>query len=126
MRTTRGSSCGGAKYENGGLATQNQGFVKPTIAQWGTRALKDYAIGFITDMNAPGLKLICRDGDRGGKKDPKGLPDSGPKFDEIDTLLIFDNVLVPWENVLFCREPKAAGVHKGGTLHRYVVVFHSC
>ena len=106
----------GAKYETAACYA-NQGFVKPTIAQW-DEALRDYAIGFITDMNAPGLKLICRTG-LGVGKDPKDYP-IATKFDEIDTLLIFDNVLVPWENVLFCREPKAAGYIRG-TLHRYVV-----
>ena len=106
----------GAKYETAACYA-NQGFVKPTIAQWDA-ALKDYAVGFITDMNAKGLKHICRTALAVGK-DPKDYP-IGTRFDEIDTLLIFDDVLVPWENVFFSRLPEAAGYIRG-TLHRYVV-----
>ena len=114
--TDKGIIVRGAKYETAACYA-NQGFIKPTIAQWG-EGLRDYAVGFITDMNSPGLKLICRTGFAVGK-DPKDYPIS-TRFDEIDTLLIFDNVLVPWENVLFCREPQAAAYIRG-TLHRYVV-----
>jgi 4-hydroxyphenylacetate 3-monooxygenase len=40
------------------------------------------------------------------------------RFDEVDTLLIFDNVLIPWEDVLFYRHTKAATFIRA-TLHRY-------
>jgi 4-hydroxyphenylacetate 3-monooxygenase len=40
------------------------------------------------------------------------------RFDEIDTLLIFDNVLIPWENVLFHRSLESAQYIRN-TLHRY-------
>ncbi|MGH6719070.1 MAG: 4-hydroxyphenylacetate 3-hydroxylase C-terminal domain-containing protein, partial [Alphaproteobacteria bacterium] len=40
------------------------------------------------------------------------------RFDEIDTLLVFDDVHVPWENVLFYRHTRAAAFIRG-TLHRY-------
>ncbi|MCH7996590.1 MAG: 4-hydroxyphenylacetate 3-hydroxylase family protein [Chloroflexi bacterium] len=106
----------GAKYETAACYA-NQGFIKPTIGQW-DEAMKDYAVGFITPMNAKGLKLICRTALAVGK-DPRDYP-IATKFDEIDTLLIFDDVLVPWENVLFSRIPEVAA-HIRGTLHRYMV-----
>jgi aromatic ring hydroxylase len=40
------------------------------------------------------------------------------KFDEVDALVVFDNVLIPWENVLFYRHTKAATFIRA-TLHRY-------
>ena len=51
----------GAKYETA-AAYANQAFVKPTIANWGDDKLSDYALGFICDMGAKGLKHICRTG----------------------------------------------------------------
>ena len=39
------------------------------------------------------------------------------RFDEVDTLIVFDDVLVPWENVLFYRHTRAAAFIRG-TLHR--------
>ena len=105
----------GAKYETA-AAYANQAFVKPTIANWGDDKLSDYALGFICPMNAPGLKHICRTGFAG-----KGPAEDYPlanRFDEVDTLLVFDNVLIPWEDVLFYRHTRAATFIRA-TLHRY-------
>lgn len=105
----------GAKYETA-AAYANQAFTKPTIANWGDAAYSDYAVGFICDLNSPGLKFICRTG-FAGRAPAEDYPLSN-RFDEVDTLVIFDNVLIPWENVLFYRHTKAA-VFIRATLHRY-------
>ena len=105
----------GAKYETA-AAYSNQAFVKPTIANWGDAELSDYALGFICPMNAEGLKHICRTGFAG-----RGPIEDYPlanRFDEIDTLLVFDNVLIPWEDVLFYRHTRAASYIRA-SLHRY-------
>lgn len=109
--TDEGIIVRGAKYETA-AAYANQAFTKPTIANWGDSKLSDYALGFICDLNSPNLKFICRTGfagARGGcpRSDHRDYPLSN-KFDEVDTLVIFDNVLIPWENVLFYRHTKAA------------------
>ena len=104
----------GAKYETA-AAYANQAFVKPTIANWGDDKLSDYALGFICDMGAPGIKHICRHGF--AQKDPQEYP-LATRFDELDTLVVFDDVLIPWENVLFYRHTRAA-TYIRGTLHRY-------
>ncbi len=39
-------------------------------------------------------------------------------FDEIDALVVFDDVLIPWENLLFYRHTRAA-TYIRATLHRY-------
>jgi len=105
----------GAKYETA-AAYANQAFVKPTIANWGDDKLSDYALGFICDMAAKGLKHICRTG-FAGRAPARDYPLSN-RCDEVDTLLIFDDVLVPWESVLFYRHTRAASFIRG-TLHRY-------
>lgn len=105
----------GAKYETA-AAYANQAFVKPTIANWGDEKLSDYALGFICDMGAPGLKHICRTG-FAGRAPARDYPLAN-RFDEVDTLLVFDDVLIPWENVLFYRHTRAASFIRG-TLHRY-------
>lgn len=105
----------GAKYETA-AAYANQAFTKPTIANWGNDAMSDYAVGFICDLSSPGLKFICRTGFAG--RAPAADYPLANKFDEVDTIVIFDNVLIPWENVLFYRHTKAATFIRQ-TLHRY-------
>jgi 4-hydroxyphenylacetate 3-monooxygenase len=105
----------GAKYETA-AAYANQAFTKPTIANWGNSALSDYAVGFICDLGSPNLKFICRTG-FAGRAPVADYPLSN-RFDEIDALVIFDNVLIPWENVLFYRHTKAAAFIRA-TVHRY-------
>lgn len=105
----------GAKFETA-AAYANQAFTKPTIANWGDSAYSDYAVGFICDLGSPGIKFICRTG-FAGQKPVEDYPVSN-RFDEVDALVIFDDVLIPWENVLFYRHTRAAMFIRA-TLHRY-------
>jgi 4-hydroxyphenylacetate 3-monooxygenase len=105
----------GAKYETA-AAYANQAFTKPTIANWGDEKLSDYAVGFICDLGSPNLRFICRTG-FAGRAPAEDYPLSN-RFDEIDSLVIFDDVLIPWENVLFYQHTKAASFIRA-TLHRY-------
>jgi 4-hydroxyphenylacetate 3-monooxygenase len=105
----------GAKYETA-AAYANQAFTKPTIANWGDAAYSDYAVGFICDLGSPRLKFICRTG-FSGRAPLEDYPLAN-RFDEVDALVIFDDVLIPWENVLFYRHTKAAAFIRA-TLHRY-------
>jgi len=105
----------GAKYETA-AAYANQAFTKPTIANWGDSALSEYAVGFICDFSAPNLRFICRTG-FAGRAPIEDYPLSN-RFDEITALVIYDDVLIPWENVLFYQHTKAAGFIRQ-TLHRY-------
>ena len=105
----------GAKYETAS-AYAHQAFIKPTIANWGDEKLSDYAVGFICPMNAEGLKHICRTG-FAGRAPARDYPLSN-RFDEVDALVVFDNVLVPWEDILFYRHTRAASFIRA-SLHRY-------
>ena len=105
----------GAKFETA-APYANQAFTKPTIANWGNEAYSDYAVGFISNLSAPGIKMICRTGFAG--RSPMQDYPLANRFDEIDSLVVFDNVLIPWENVLFYRHTRAATFIRA-TLHRY-------
>jgi len=105
----------GAKFETA-AAYANQAFVKPTIGDWGDDELSDYAVGFVADMSAPGIKHICRSSFV-GRQSAEDYPLSGG-FDEIDTMIVFDDVEIPWENVFFYRHTRAAAFIRA-TLHRY-------
>lgn len=105
----------GAKYETA-APYATQAFTKPTIANWGDDKLSDYAVGFVADLSAPGMKYICRTG-FAGRRPGDDYPLSN-RVDEVESLVIFDNVEVPWDRVLFYRHTKAATFIRS-TLHRY-------
>ena len=67
-------------------------------------------------MNAPGVKHICRTGFAGRAPAPD-YPLTN-RFDEVDSLVVLDDVLIPWEDVLFYRHTRAA-TYIRATLHRY-------
>jgi len=113
--TDNGIVVRGAKFETA-AAYANQAFVKPTIANWGNDQLSDYAVGFITRMGARGLKFISRTGFAG--RAPEADYPLANRADEVESLVVFDDVEVPWENVLFYRHTAAATFIRA-TLHRY-------
>jgi 4-hydroxyphenylacetate 3-monooxygenase len=63
---------------------------------------KEFALVFIVPMDSPGLKLICRPS-YAMTAEVMGSPFDYPlssRLDENDAIIVFDRVLVPWENVL--------------------------
>jgi 4-hydroxyphenylacetate 3-monooxygenase len=68
---------------------------------------KDFAIVFIAPMDSAGTKLICRPSYEANAHSPFDHPLSS-RFDENDAVIIFDNVFVPWENLLVYRDPERA------------------
>jgi 4-hydroxyphenylacetate 3-monooxygenase len=113
--TDNGIVVRGAKYETA-AAYANQAFTKPTIANWGSSVLSDYAVGFVLDMGNPRLKYICRTG-FAGRAPAVDYPLSN-RVDEVESLVVFDDVEIPWEDVLFYRHTRAATFIRA-TLHRY-------
>lgn len=66
----------------------------------------DFALMFVAPMNAEGLKLISRASYElvaGATGSPYDYPLSS-RFDENDSILVLDHVLIPWENVLIYRD----------------------
>ena len=70
---------------------------------------KDQALVFIVPTGSPGLKLISRPSYELAARSatPFDYPLSS-RFDENDATLIFDDVQVPWENVLIYRDAEKA------------------
>ena len=62
-----------------------------------------FAFAFALPIATPGMRLICRDSYDHGKT-PFDAP-LASRFEEMDAVVIFDNVLVPWERVFMYREP---------------------
>ncbi|MBI3434092.1 MAG: Pyoverdin chromophore biosynthetic protein pvcC [Proteobacteria bacterium] len=66
----------------------------------------DLAVMFIAPMNVAGVKLFCRTSYE-MMANVMGSPFDYPlssRFDENDAIFVFDNVLIPWENVLLHRD----------------------
>src|SRR5262249_11983576 len=99
----------GAKYETG-ASYAHVAFVKPTVGAW-IPENRDYAVACIVPLGSDGLRHICRP-PLARNPDPFDLP-LASRFDEIDTVLIFDDVFVPWENVIFQRTPELANLLRG-------------
>jgi 4-hydroxyphenylacetate 3-monooxygenase len=105
----------GAKYETA-APYADQAFLKPTVGAWSNEKLSDYAVGCIVKMGANGVKHICRSG-FAGRSNADDYPLAN-RFDEVDALVVFDDVLIPWEDVFFYRHTRAAQFIRA-TLHRY-------
>ncbi|PWI57487.1 4-hydroxyphenylacetate 3-monooxygenase, oxygenase component [Sulfoacidibacillus thermotolerans] len=56
-----------------------------------------YALAFAIPNNTPGLKFICREPFDYGKS--HWDHPMGSRFDESDAIMVFDDVLVPWDRV---------------------------
>ena len=81
---------------------------------------KDLAYGFSIPSNTPGLKFLCRE--------PFSYRESaydhplGSRFDEVDSIVVFNQVLVPWERVLFFENPNIAQrVYQESSFHLQAV-----
>jgi anthranilate 3-monooxygenase (FAD) / 4-hydroxyphenylacetate 3-monooxygenase len=57
-----------------------------------------YAMSFAMPLDTQGIKMICREPFDEGRQSPFNHP-LASNFEEPDVLLIFDNVLVPWDRV---------------------------
>lgn len=64
------------------------------------------AFAFSIPSNTEGLKFICRDSLVGG--DSAFDHPLSSKYEEMDSLVIFDNVLVPWERVFYFKNQEVA------------------
>ncbi|MDH3679288.1 MAG: Pyoverdin chromophore biosynthetic protein pvcC [Acidimicrobiia bacterium] len=81
---------------------------------------EDMALVFITEMNGPGVKLICRPSYEAAAASPFDAP-LASRFDENDSVIVFDDAFVPWENVLVFRDvERAKGFYaESGFFNRY-------
>ncbi len=92
----------GARFCTFGLFA-NEILVSPTYMF--TEDEPEFALWVTIPCNAPGLKQLAREVYSG--RSPSDHPASA-RFDEVDSLVVFDDVFVPWERVFLYREPMAA------------------
>jgi anthranilate 3-monooxygenase (FAD) / 4-hydroxyphenylacetate 3-monooxygenase len=73
---------------------------------------EDHAAVFALPLDTPGLKLICRPPFGPGGRDPAEHPVAA-RFEEPDAMVIFEDVLVPWERVFLDGSVELSnGVHR--------------
>ncbi|MFC5602518.1 4-hydroxyphenylacetate 3-monooxygenase, oxygenase component [Sporosarcina koreensis] len=67
---------------------------------------EDQAFAFSIPSNTKGIKFICRDTFIGGQSSFDHPLSS--RFDEMDSIIVFDNVLVPWDRVFYYNNTEVA------------------
>jgi 4-hydroxyphenylacetate 3-monooxygenase len=75
--------------------------VFPSTVLRGTADDEPYSFAFAINCDAPGLRFICREGIDYGRHHPLGS-----RFDEIDAVVVFDDVRVPWDRVFMLGHPE--------------------
>ena len=84
------------------LPISDEIMVFPSTVLKGTEEDAPYAFGFSIPNNTPGLRFICRESvDYGRSHFDHPL---GSRFEEMDAVVVFDDVFVPWENVFLHRD----------------------
>ncbi|MEK4627803.1 4-hydroxyphenylacetate 3-monooxygenase, oxygenase component [Solibacillus sp. FSL R7-0682] len=68
-------------------------------ASWNTD--EKFGFAFSLPCNTEGLKFVCRASFVGG--DSQFDYPLSSRFEEIDSMVVFDNVLVPWSRVFYCN-----------------------
>lgn len=65
---------------------------------------RNHAHALIVPANLPGLHIVCR---TSFAKEQSGDYPLSSRYDEMDAVLFFDDVLIPWERVLLHGNPEA-------------------
>ena len=73
----------------------------------------EFAFAFALPVATKGLRLICRDSFDEGKSHFDAPLSS--RFEEMDAVVVFDDVLVPWERVFIYNDPERANQSFGAT-----------
>lgn len=68
-----------------------------------------YALAFALPIDAPGLRIICREAMQDGKRSVYDHP-LASRFEEMDAVLVFNDVLVPWDRVFLYNNVEAANL----------------
>lgn len=99
----------GAKAHQTGAINSHWILVMPTIAMGKEDA--DYAVSFVAPADAEGIFYIYGRQSCDTRKLEGGDIDVGnKKFGGHEALMVFDNVFIPWENVLMCGEYEFSGM----------------
>jgi 4-hydroxybutyryl-CoA dehydratase/vinylacetyl-CoA-Delta-isomerase len=115
-RNSKGIVVRGAKMHITGAAYCNDIFVIPCRAM--TEADADYAVAFAIPANTKGITQVCRPFI--SQRSSLEFPNTRPVRVHTDSLIVFDDVLVPWERVFMCGEWQHAAtmVYNFALMHR--------
>jgi len=115
-KNSKGIVVRGAKMHITGAAYCNDIFVIPCRAM--TDADADYAVAFAIPANTKGITQVCRPFN--SQRSSLEFPNTRPVRVHTDSLIFFDDVLVPWERVFMCGEWKHAAtmVYNFALMHR--------
>jgi 4-hydroxyphenylacetate 3-monooxygenase oxygenase component len=101
----------GARFNTFGPFS-NEIVISPTVAF--TKEEEEFAIWFTVRCDAPGLSQMCREIYSGRSKADHPM---SARYDEIDTVVIFDDVFIPWERVFLYKQPlEATRLFRGGVM----------
>ncbi|MDQ5987265.1 MAG: 4-hydroxybutyryl-CoA dehydratase/vinylacetyl-CoA-Delta-isomerase [Syntrophus sp. SKADARSKE-3] len=99
----------GAKAHQTGAVNSHWVLVMPTIAMGKEDA--DYAVSFVAPADAEGIYYIYGRQSCDTRKLEGGTIDVGnAQYGGHEALMVFDNLFVPWENVLMCGESEFSGL----------------
>jgi 4-hydroxyphenylacetate 3-monooxygenase len=123
--TDAGLVVSGAKVVATNSALTNYNF----IAHYGLPIKKrEFALVATVPVGAPGVKLICRSS-YSATSAVMGSPFDHPlssRLDENDTILVFDKVLIPWENVFIYGHLGKVQLFTGRSGFPERFTFHGC
>nr|WP_217368470.1 4-hydroxyphenylacetate 3-hydroxylase N-terminal domain-containing protein [Brevibacillus sp. HB1.4B] len=68
-----------------------------------------YALAFAIPIDTPGLRIICREPMQDGNRSVYDHP-LASRFEEMDAVLVFNDVLVPWERLFLYNNVEAANL----------------
>lgn len=124
--TDAGIIVSGAKMVATGSAITNHNFV----AYYGALPIQkeEFAVVFFVPQDTRGVKLICRPSyelNAAVMGSPFDYPLSS-RLDENDAVLIFDQALIPWENVLVYRNIEKANAFFPQSGFTNLFLFHGC
>jgi len=111
----------GAKINISGAYASHELVVLPQMAHY--KGEEDYAVAFATPTDAEGITYICQyspySAERVQADDIYEL--GNPKYGQRETsMVVFDNVFIPWERVFHCGEVEYSGklVERFARTHR--------
>jgi 4-hydroxyphenylacetate 3-monooxygenase len=84
------------------LPVSDEIMVFPSTVLRGQAEDAPYAFAFAIPTATPGLRFICRESFDYGRS-PLDHP-LGSRFEEMDAVVVFDDVLVPWDRVFLLRD----------------------
>jgi 4-hydroxybutyryl-CoA dehydratase/vinylacetyl-CoA-Delta-isomerase len=122
-KNDQGIVVNGAKINISGAYACDWTMVMPSGAR--RPGEEDYAVAFAVPNSAAGLTYVCQYTPYSAEREmADDLMELGnPRFGQRETsMMVFENVFIPWENVFLCGETKYAGnvVTRFAQMHRMV------